>query len=247
MPLPHLEIVEVVRRRDLHRARALLRIGVFVGNDGNTPPDQRQDDVLADQRLVALIVRMHRDRCIAEHRLRPRGGDDDVSRGIFRVEGLALDRIAQVPEVTLGLDLHHFQIGNRRQQLGIPIDQPLVLVDESLTIKLHKNFKDGAGQPLVHGEALARPVAGGAETLELVDDGAAGFLFPRPDALEELSPAHVAPALLLPLHQLPLDHHLRGDAGVIGARLPQHVPAPHTLKARQDILQRVVERMAHMQ
>ena len=64
---------------------------------------------------------------------------------------------------------------------------------------------------------------------------------------EELLAAHVAAAGSLPLHQLPLDHHLRGDAGMVGARLPQHVLAAHALEAGQDVLQRVVERMAHMQ
>ncbi len=33
VPLADLEIIEVVRGRDLDRARALLRVGVFVGND----------------------------------------------------------------------------------------------------------------------------------------------------------------------------------------------------------------------
>ena len=51
----------------------------------------------------------------------------------------------------------------------------------------------------------------------------------------------------LPLHQLALDHHLRGDAGMVHARLPQHVLAAHALEADQNVLQRVVERMAHMQ
>ena len=31
--------------------------------------------------------------------------------------------------------------------------------------------------------------------------------------------------------ELALDHHLRGDAGMIGARLPQHVLAAHALEA----------------
>ncbi|MER8595675.1 hypothetical protein NKH33_29700 [Mesorhizobium sp. M1182] len=46
------------------------------------------------------------------------------------------------------------------------------------------------------------------------------------------------------LHKLALDHHLRGDAGVIHAGLPQHVLAAHALEAHQNVLQRVVERMA---
>ncbi len=72
-------------------------------------------------------------------------------------------------------------------------------------------------------------------------------LLPRPHALEERLAAHLAAAGLLALHQLPLDHHLRGDAGMVGARLPQHVLAAHALETAQDVLQRVVERMAHMQ
>ena len=47
--LADLEIVEVMRRRDLHRARAFFRIGIFVGDDRDLAADQRQDDMLADQ------------------------------------------------------------------------------------------------------------------------------------------------------------------------------------------------------
>ncbi len=36
-----LEIVEVMRRCDLHGAGALFRIGVVVADDGNPAPDQR--------------------------------------------------------------------------------------------------------------------------------------------------------------------------------------------------------------
>ena len=59
--------------------------------------------------------------------------------------------------------------------------------------------------------------------------------------------AHVAAAGLLALHQLALDHHLGGDAGMVGARLPQHVLAAHALEAAEDVLQGVVERVADMQ
>ena len=48
--------------------------------------------------------------------------------------------------------------------------------------------------------------------------------------LDELLAADVA-AMDLPLHQLALDHHLRGDAGMVHARLPQHVLAAHALEA----------------
>jgi hypothetical protein len=46
---------------------------------------------------------------------------------------------------------------------------------------------------------------------------------------------------------LPLHHHLRSDAGVISAGLPEHIAPAHALEAAEDVLQRVVERVAHMQ
>ncbi len=157
--------------------------------------------------------------------------------GSSGIEGLAFERIAQIPEAALDLDLLHLEIGNRGQQLRIPVHQPLVLVDQPLAVQFDEHLDDRARQALVHGEAFARPVAGGAEPLQLIDDDAAALGLPLPDALEEFGAAHVAPARLLPLHQLPLDHHLGRDAGVIGAGLPQHVAAAHPLEAAEDVLQ----------
>ena len=247
VPLADLEVVEVVRRRDLHRAGALLRIGIVVGDDRDPAADQRQDHVLADQMAVALVVRIHRDAGVAQHGFGPRGGDDDEARRIFRIERLAFERIAQIPQAALDLDLLHLEIGDRGQQLRIPVHQPLVLVDQALAMQCDEHLDDRARQPLVHGEALARPVAGGAEPLQLVDDDAAALGLPLPDPFEELGAAHVAAAGLLAFHQLALDHHLGGDAGMIGAGLPQHVAAAHPLETAQHVLQRVVERVAHVQ
>src|SRR6185437_11587935 len=154
MPFADFEIVEVVRRRDLHRARSLLGVGILVGDDGDFSPDQWQSHVLADQFLVALIIGMHRHRGVTEHGLRPRRRHENKCRRIVRVEDLSLDRVAQVPEMPPGLDLDHFQIGNRGKQLGIPVDESLVLVDETRTIKLHKNYKDGAREALIQRKAL---------------------------------------------------------------------------------------------
>ena len=158
VPLADLKVVEVVRRRDLHRARAFFRIGVFVGDDRNAAADQRQDRGLADQMLQPLILRVNGNASIAEHRFRPRRRHHDKFVAAF-------DRILDVPERALGLDLLHFQIGDRGLELRVPIDQPLVLVDETGAIELDEHFRHGARQAFVHGEALARPVARRAEPL----------------------------------------------------------------------------------
>ena len=47
--------------------------------------------------------------------------------------------------------------------------------------------------------------------------------------------------------ELALDHHLRGDAGVIRARLPQRRVAAHAVPAREGVHERVLERVAHVQ
>src|SRR5579862_3687336 len=152
--------------------------GVIVTDYRNAPADQRQDGRLADQMLEPLIFRMHRDRDVAEHGFGPcRCHDDEFVT--------AVDRIFDEPEAALGLDLLHFEIGDRGFQFRVPIDQPLVLVDEALAVKRDEHLHHRARQALVHGEAFARPVAGGAEPLELRNDGAARLRLPFPDALDE--------------------------------------------------------------
>src|SRR5947209_15493245 len=99
MSLPDFEIVEVMRGRDLDRTGPLLRIGIFIGDDRYAASDQGQDGVLADEVLVAPVLRMHGDRDVAEHRLRPRGRDRDEDRRIVWIEGRAFQRIPDVPEV----------------------------------------------------------------------------------------------------------------------------------------------------
>ena len=79
MPLADFEVVEVVARRDLDRARALLGIGMLVGDDRDQPVRERQAYALADQLLVTRVIGMHGDRRVAQHRLRPRRRDGDES------------------------------------------------------------------------------------------------------------------------------------------------------------------------
>lgn len=140
--LADFEVVEVVRRCDLDCARSLLRIGVFVRYDWNLAPDQRQDDVLADQMAITFVVRMHCDRSISEHGFRPRCCHDDESRCVFRIEGFAFQRIAQIPQASLDLGLLDLNVRNCGEQFRVPIDQPLVLVDQTVAVQFHEHLGD---------------------------------------------------------------------------------------------------------
>ncbi len=132
--LADLEVVEIVRRGDLHRAGALFRIGMFVADDRDQAAHQRQTDLFADQMLQLFVFGMHRHRGIAQHGLGPcRGHGDELVT--------ALDRIFQIPEMALDLDAFDFEIGNRGFQLGVPIDQPLVFIDQLLVIEPHEDLE----------------------------------------------------------------------------------------------------------
>ncbi len=200
MPLADFEVVEVVGGRDLHRPAAFLGVGVVVADDRNAPADQRQNRGLADQVLEARVFRMDRDRGVAQHGLRPRRR--------YRDEFLrSLDRIADVPEMALGLDLFDFEVGNRRLKFRVPVDEAFVLVDQPVIVEVDKHLEHRARHSFVQGEALTGPVAGGAEPSELIDDGAAGLRLPLPNTLDESLAAERALAGLLALHELALDHH----------------------------------------
>ena len=49
------------------------------------------------------------------------------------------------------------------------------------------------------------------------------------------------------LRELPLHHHLGGDAGVVGAGQPQREESAHAMPAHDDVHLRLVEHVAHVQ
>ena len=194
---------------------------------------------------------MHGDGGVPQHGLRPGRRHDDIPAL------LALDRIAQMPEMAVDLALFDLQVRDRGVEFRVPVDQPLVAVDQAFLVELHEDAQHGAGQALVHGEALARPVAGRAQPAQLLQDRAAGFLPPGPDLFDEgFAADRPGVAVLLRdaavegdalLRQHPFDDHLGRDAGMVCARLPQHVAPLHPVEADQDVLDRVVEGVAEMQ
>jgi hypothetical protein len=107
MTLTDLVVVEVVSRCDLDAAGAELRVDVLVGDNRYQPAGQRQTDRLADQVCIAAIVRVNGDGRVAEHRLRPRRGDDE------RLVAIG-ERVAKVPELGRLFGALDLEIGNRR-------------------------------------------------------------------------------------------------------------------------------------
>src|SRR6185437_12067758 len=95
-------------------------------------------------------------------------------------------RILDVPERAFGLAAFDLEIGNGGMQLGVPVDQPLVAIDQAFLVQADEDLAHRGAQALVHSETLALPIRRGAERPQLARDGAAALGFPLPDALDEL-------------------------------------------------------------
>ena len=140
----------------------------------------------------------------------------------------------------------HLGIGDGGVAGGAPVDHPVAAVDKPLFIQAHKHFFYGGGAALVHGEAFPLPVTAGTDGFELADDAVAVGFFPIPSAFEEpFSAEHILGQPFL-AHRL---HHLGFgcNGGVVGAGHPQGFVSLHAAPTHQNILQCIIQSMAHMQ
>ncbi len=126
---------------------------------GISRPTSGSTIILPTRASIALILGMHGDAGVAQHGLWPRGGDDDVLRrivlqrvaeiievavgiavedlrqrlGVERLLGITvmlLPRLRRTHERAALLDLNDLEVGDRGLELGVPIDEALILVDE---------------------------------------------------------------------------------------------------------------------
>ena len=160
----------------LNSARAEADLAVFVAHDGNFAVHNGQDAGLADQVLELLVLRVDRNACIAHHRLRTGGGDDDIAAAVG-------ERVADIPEVARLVDILDLRVGERRQAVRAPVDDAAALVDQALIVELAERLAHGLGAALVHREAGAGPVTARAHLLLLLDDAVAVLFLPLPHAL----------------------------------------------------------------
>ena len=107
-----LEVVRVVTRGDLQRAGPELGVHVFLGDHREATTYERQDRVLADQVVVALVVQVHRDRGVREHRLRPNGGDDQLTAVLERI-GELIEGVGDLPVLDLEVEIADWVPGSQ--------------------------------------------------------------------------------------------------------------------------------------
>ena len=238
-----LVIVGIMAGGDLDDAGAEGRVDQErIGDDRDLAVGQGQVDVLADQVFVARVVGMNGHGRVAQHGLGPGGGDVEDLAG--RRAG---DRVLDRPEMAGDFFVIDLVVGHGGAELGVPVDQPLAAKDLARLEQVEKRAADCARAKLVEGEPGPLPVAGTAHQPELAQDPLLVLVFPGPDSLDQGLAAQVVAGLLLLLEQPLFDDGLGGDAGVVGAGHPEDVVALHPPPADQDVLQRVIERVAQVE
>ena len=239
VPLGDLEVVRVVAGRHLDAAGAEVHLDVVVGDDGYLTAHEGQNAGLADDVGVALVIRVDGDAGITEHGLGTRRGDDELA-------GAVGERVAHMPEVARLIHVLDFGVRECGGALRAPVYDALALVDELLLVEVDKGLAHGAGAGVVHGEALALPVAARAQGLELLHDAVAELVFPGPDLVEEALAAEVEAGLAL-IAEFFLHLYLRGDARVVVAGQPERGVAVHALVADEHVLDGLIKGVAQME
>ena len=233
-------VIDVVRRRDLQTARTELNVYVLVLDNGDCTADDRHDELLATEEVIALVIGVDTYGGVPHDGLGTGRSDDDI------LVCLALNEVAQVIELTLLLLIDDLLVAEGGLCLGVPVHDTHAAVDEALAVEVDEDVDDALATLFVHSEGGTLPVAGSTEALELLEDDAPVLARPVPSVLEEGFAREVV--LLDALScQTADDLRFGSDRGVVGTRYPAGVEATLTCTAHEDILDTIIEHMPHVQ
>src|SRR6266480_670358 len=151
-----------------------------------------------------------------------------------------------MPQRTPRLTVLDLEIRDHRVHYRIPIDQPLVAINQTFPIKLDEDSADRGGRRRIHREAFAPPVGRSSEPAKLAGNRPARLFLPLPNPRDEPVSAKALFGASLRDH-LVADDDLGGDARMVGTGLPQHIAASHALITHEHILQGKGQRMSHVQ
>ena len=234
-----LVVHRIVTRRHLQGTGPEVPLDPLVGDHRHDPPDVGNDDVAADEVAVAVVLGVHRDGDVREHRRRPDSGDRDVAVAVGQ-------RIADEGQRIVDVLVRDLEVGERGQVERAPVDDPVRPVQPAPVPEVDEEAHHRTDVRLVHREPLAAVVERGADPPELEHDLAAVLAEPLPDALLERLPPEVLAGLPLG-RELLLDGVLGRDPSVVEARLEEDVEALHPPRADDRVRERELERVAEMQ
>ena len=234
-----IEVHRIVAGGDLDGAGAELGVDTVVGDDRHAPLGDGHDRLFPDQVPVALVVWMDGHSDIGEHGGRTHGRNCELP---FAVRERVANRVQRVVLV----DVVDLEVGDRARAARTPVHDPVGPIQEAALVQVHEVPEHRPDVLLVHREPLAPVVQRRPEPAELPHDHAAVVIEPLPGPLDERLAAEVVAGQPL-FRQLTLDDVLRRDAGVVVSGLPEDREPAHPVPADEQILDRRVQRVPHMQ
>ena len=234
------KVVPVVCRGHFEATGTKVQRHVLVGNDGNEPTAHGNPHPFAVQRQIPLVLGVYGNGHVAHKRFRPGGSHRQVGSGSI------LQFVPNVVQFGLDVLVDHFFVGQRRLGLGVPMDHAQPAVDVPLFVQVYKYLVNAFGTRLVHGKGRAVPVAAGAQLFELFQDDSPVFVGPFPGVLQKGIAGEVG-LLNAFCTQLLYDFGFGGNGGVVGPRNPTGIEPTQPGAAHQNVLNGVVEHVAHVQ
>ena len=178
---------------------------------------------------VHFITRVVDEGRIAKHGLGPSRRDGQKGLGII------LEAILEIVELAGVILVDDLDVAECGPEHGIPVDDPLTLVDQSL---IEQGLEDMGHRPLhpgVEREPLAREIQGQSHRFPLGVDGVRILVLPLPGPLEEpLAPELVLVKTLGP--DLLLHLRLSGDTRMVHRGQIEDIESLEPLVAGDDIL-----------
>ncbi len=148
-------------------------------------------------------------------------------------------------EISGNLFMLDFKVRQRGMAAMAPVDDVVALINQAFVIKLNKNLSDSQRQSFIHRKTFPLPVAGCAQALELMNDGAAGLLSPFPYCINKPLPTQLVTASSFRC-QLLFHHILSGNAGMVRAGHPENIVAFQSVIPAENVLKRHIQRMSHV-
>ena len=149
----------------------------------------------------------------------------------------------------MAVDLLHLDlvVGEGGHGHGVPVHQALAAIDQPVVEQPKERLPHRRHARGIHREPLALPVTRAAHEPQLSGDLLLVLVLPSLDPRHEVVALEVDAPLPFRLENPLLDDGLRRDSRVIRPRHPERVPPLHAAPPHQDVLERVVEGVPHVQ
>ena len=134
--LADLKVVGVMGRGDFYDTRSKFWVGMFIGHDWDWFVYDRQNNIFANQVLVARVFWIDRYRHIPKHGFRPGCGYLQPLRAV-------LQHIGHVVEGPINILVDDLDVRKGCAGRRIPVDDKFTAVDPAFFVEFHKDLANG--------------------------------------------------------------------------------------------------------